>query len=145
MGTWQKTKTGLSPKKKNRKRRSQDFYKESLAGVAVSLHKPYTDLMVGKDAENFDPKEVMGKEEELHDFYIETFDDWLKYGYVKGWCGAPVCYTHDGLPTTEAEDAEFEEGDPCIQIVRLYWDEDEKRGVEENHSPSQWRASNRGL
>ena len=84
--------------------------------------------MVGKNAKDF-----------------ETFEDWLKYGYVKGWVGAPICYTHDGLPTTEEEDAEFEESDPCIHILRLYYDKDEKRGVEENHSPSQWRASNRGM
>ena len=131
--------------------------------------------MVGKDAENFDPKgqadsikervfspemqERVRKLEEDADLvekfvgFLELassgqeldFDRWLEIGYKNGWCGAPVCYTHDGLPTTEEEDAEFEEHDPCISIIRLYWDETEKRGVEENHSPSQWRASNAGL
>ena len=96
--------------------------------------------MVGKDAENFDPSEMMERINEE-----PTFESWLQTGYENGWVGAPICYTHDGLPTTEEEDAEFEESDPCIHILRLYYDEDEKRGVEENHSPSQWRASNRGM
>jgi len=75
------------------------------------------------------------------------FEAWLKFGYEKGWCGAPVCYTHDGLPTSEAEDnAWLEEGyDICLHIIRLYEDEQHKRDIEKNHSPSQWRASNRGL
>ena len=98
----------------------------------VSRYRHYNNLMTENN-------------EELHDFPIETFDDWVKYGYVKGWVGAPICYTHDGLPTTEQEDEEFGEGDPCIHILRLYFDENEKRDVEANHSPSTWRASNRGL
>jgi len=74
-----------------------------------------------------------------------TFEEWLKVGFDEGWCGPPVCYTHDGLPTSEEEDAEFEEHDPCIHIIRLYEDQDVKNAVEENHSPSCWRASNMGL
>jgi hypothetical protein len=74
------------------------------------------------------------------------FEEWLTIGYEKGWIGAPVCYVHDGLPMTEQEDAMWADGDdPCIHIIRLYEDDDVKRGVEENHSPSRWRASNRGL
>mgnify|MGYP007089743651 CR=1 FL=1 len=73
------------------------------------------------------------------------FEQWLQYGHEQGWVGVPVCYTHDGLPTSETEDEEFETGDPCIHIVRLYEDGEVKRGVEENHSPSIWRAVNRGL
>jgi hypothetical protein len=73
------------------------------------------------------------------------FEEWIRIGVENGWAGPPVCYTHDGLPTTVDEDEEFETGDPCIHIVRLYEDTDEKSGVEENHSPSMWRASNRGL
>lgn len=75
----------------------------------------------------------------------DSFEEWLAFGFARGWVGAPICYTHDGLPTTEQEDAEFEEHDPCIHILRLYEDAEMKRGVEENHSPSQWRASNRGM
>ena len=103
----------------------------------VSPHKRYTHLMAGKDAHNFDPTEVMNKK--------PNFEEWMRVGYEAGFIGAPVCYTHDGLPTTEIEDEEFGEGDPCIHILRLYYDENEKRDVEQNHSPSQWRASNRGL
>lgn len=73
------------------------------------------------------------------------FEEWLAIGIANGWSGPPVCYTHDGLPTTDEEDVEFETGDPCIHIIRLYDDENQKSGVEENHSPTVWRASNRGL
>lgn len=74
-----------------------------------------------------------------------TFDEWLKLGYDNGWVGAPVCETHDGLPTSVAEDEEFETGEPCIHIMRLYESPEVKEAVEENHAPSVWRASNRWL
>jgi hypothetical protein len=75
-----------------------------------------------------------------------TFDDWVKIGFDNGWVGAPICETHDGLPLTEAQDKEFEEGgDPCVHILRLYDTVEEKLEVEENHSPSIWRATNSGL
>jgi len=72
-----------------------------------------------------------------------NFDQWLQYGYKKGWCGPPVCEIHDGLPTTIFEDEElFEGNDPCIHVVRLYEDNEHKQAVEANHTPSIWRASN---
>jgi hypothetical protein len=44
------------------------------------------------------------------------------------------------LPTSEAEDEEFEYGgDPCLHIIRLYEDEDQKYSIEFNHPPSVWR------
>jgi hypothetical protein len=67
--------------------------------------------------------------------------EWIALGYELGYIGPPVCYTHDGIPTTFEEDEEFDENDPCIHIVRLYEDLDMKQGVESNHSPSKWRAS----
>jgi hypothetical protein len=68
------------------------------------------------------------------------FDKWLKKGLDNNWCGPAVCYTHDGLPTSEAEDEDFEYGgDPCLHIIRLYEDEDQKKSVEFNHSASVWR------
>ena len=71
-----------------------------------------------------------------------TFDEWISYGIEKGWCGPPVCYTHDGLPMSEQEYAEFDEGqDPCTHVVRMYEDIDMKKSIEDNHSPSQWRNS----
>jgi hypothetical protein len=70
------------------------------------------------------------------------FDEWMSYGIKKGWCGPPVCHTHDGLPMSEQEDVEFGEGqDPCIHVVRMYDDIDMKKEVENDHSPSQWRNS----
>ena len=70
------------------------------------------------------------------------YDEWMTYGIKKGWCGPPVCYTHDGLPMSEQEDVEFGEGqDPCIYIVRMYEDIDMKKEIESNHSPTQWRNS----
>lgn len=69
-----------------------------------------------------------------------TFEEWLNHGIDKGWCGPAVCYTHDGLPCTEAEDNAWWEGfDPCVHIIRLYVDEEQRLEVEENHSPSNWR------
>lgn len=76
---------------------------------------------------------------------MDNFEEWLRTGVENGWCGPSVCYTHDGLPTSEAEDNEFEENDPCIHVIRLYEDEETKLGVEANHSPSVWRATNRGI
>lgn len=67
----------------------------------------------------------MSNEPEL-DFY-----EWLKYGYNKGWCGVPVCYTHDGVPVSEAEDDEQINGlDPCIHVIRMYSDDEERQAVE---------------
>ena len=75
-----------------------------------------------------------------------TFEEWLQLGVSNGWIGPTICYTHDGIPTTAEEDWGFDQGaDPCIHILRLYEDIEIKRGVEENHSPSVWRATNRGL
>jgi hypothetical protein len=69
-----------------------------------------------------------------------SFEEWITIGINNKWCGPPVCNTHDGLPTTLAEDAEFDEGvDPCIHIIRLYEDGAIKQQVEDNHSPSMWR------
>ena len=69
-----------------------------------------------------------------------SFEQWMSYGLQKGWCGPPVCYTHDGLPATPEEDEEFEEGhDPCIHIIRMYESDEHRAAIEESHSPSQWR------
>ena len=68
-----------------------------------------------------------------------TFEEWMHYGMLQGWTGPAVCYTHDGLPLSEEEQDEFEEGDPCINILRLYNDPAHKAAVEKEHSPSLWR------
>lgn len=68
------------------------------------------------------------------------FTDWLRIGIENGWCGPPVCYTHDGIPTTEEEDTQWVDGDdPCMHIIRMYEAPEHKAAVEENHSPSRWR------
>jgi hypothetical protein len=74
------------------------------------------------------------------------FDKWLQEGLTNGFCGPAICYPHDGLPLTILEEQEFDEGsDPCIHILRLYEDKETKLAVEENHSPSVWRATNSGF
>jgi hypothetical protein len=68
-----------------------------------------------------------------------TAEQWIAYGIKNGWCGPPVCYTHDGLPTSSDEDEEFEEHDPCITIIRMYDDNKMRQEIEANHSASIWR------
>lgn len=69
-----------------------------------------------------------------------TFEQWMSYGIDQGWCGPPVCCTHDGLPMSPTERDEFDEGlDPCVHIIRMYESIDEKYAIEDSHSPSQWR------
>jgi len=74
-----------------------------------------------------------------------TLQQWIEIGIQQGWCGPSICITHDGLPMTSQEEEEFEEGDPCVHIVRLYADDETRKGVEENHSPSNWRKQGPAL
>lgn len=47
--------------------------------------------------------------------------EWLNLGIENEWISMPVCDTHDGLPMSEAEYDQFDEGfDPCIPVVRLW-------------------------
>jgi hypothetical protein len=49
------------------------------------------------------------------------FADWLALGLVRGWVSEPMCNTHSGLPLTEVEEQEFEEGfDPCVTTIRVW-------------------------
>ena len=69
-----------------------------------------------------------------------TLEEWMEYGIRQGYCSPPICFTHDGAPTTAEEDAACEEGgDPCLFLVRLYADPEDKNLVEENFSPARWR------
>lgn len=73
--------------------------------------------------------------------YHVDYEDWLKYGQSRGWIGPLVCATHDGIPMSEEEEAEWEEGDdPCQWVFRRYNSEEHKFSVENNHAPSRWRA-----
>jgi hypothetical protein len=60
------------------------------------------------------------------------FSEWLQIGRDNDWVSESVCNTHDGVPMSEAEWDEFEEGDPCIHILRLYEDKQQKLDVEGN-------------
>jgi hypothetical protein len=51
-----------------------------------------------------------------------TFHEWLQAGIDNGYCTKPVCSTHDGLPLTPQEEANYEDDgytDDCIPAVRL--------------------------
>ncbi len=69
-----------------------------------------------------------------------SFDEWVKLGVSNNFIGPPICSTHDGIPMTQQEEEQFEDGDdPCIHILRLYDTIETKQSVEETHSPSIWR------
>lgn len=72
---------------------------------------------------------------------IEThFDAWIEFGMRKGWCGPPICSTHDGIPYSEEEEEQWNEGeDPCAHVIRLYDDENQKASIERVHPPTNWR------
>lgn len=68
------------------------------------------------------------------------YREWIELGMTNGWCGPVVCYTHDGMPSSEHEDDAYYEGDDiCLHIVRMYENQEHKEQVEEHHSPSMWR------
>lgn len=51
----------------------------------------------------------------------DEFISWLKTGFDRGWCSENVCATHDGLPWTDEEIQEWDEGnDFCVPAVRLW-------------------------
>ncbi len=51
---------------------------------------------------------------------MTNFDEWLAIGKANKWVSDTVCATHDVIPVTREEDADFEESDPCIHVLRLY-------------------------
>ena len=49
-----------------------------------------------------------------------TFDEWMQIGIEQKWVLPATCFSHDGVPTSEEEDKQFEKGfDPCIHVVRV--------------------------
>lgn len=69
-----------------------------------------------------------------------SFDQWLEVGLRAGYVSPPVCYMHDGLPTTITEDAELIDGsDPCIFVMRAYESEEHREAIEANCPATQWR------
>lgn len=76
------------------------------------------------------------------DYTQLDFDTWLEIGLHRGFVGPPVCYIHDGLPTTPDEDQVFESGDYddiCIHIMRPYRDMGERESIEANHQATNTR------
>lgn len=70
-----------------------------------------------------------------------TLEEWIDYGIKNGWCTAPICYTHEGLPVNEREEKDFEEGfDPCVVIMRMTENADEQKEIE---NYSEWVAAAR--
>lgn len=50
-----------------------------------------------------------------------TFPEWLAMGVNAGWISQGVCAMHEGLPMTDEEEQEFEDGgDPCQPALRVW-------------------------
>lgn len=57
----------------------------------------------------------------LSEMTYDDFMDALHYGYKAGWISDIKCATHDGIPSTDSEDADWEEGyDPCQTVLRFW-------------------------
>lgn len=60
------------------------------------------------------------------------FDSWVAIGVNHKWTSKPFCYTHDGLPMTEQEFSDWEEGiDPCTWGLRFKQIDEELEGGRE--------------
>lgn len=69
-----------------------------------------------------------------------TVEQWLEIGLKAGFTSPPVCFMHDGLPTTITEDAEMLDGsDPCVFLMRLYESSEQKEAIEANNPATKWR------
>ena len=95
------------------------------------------------------PTEVMTREQAEHVVEqlaallgsADDVDQWMKWGYDQGWCSPPVCAEHDGVPMSEDE---YEIGEVCCHVIRMYEDAATKAAVEADCGPAVWRATNRG-
>lgn len=80
-------------------------------------------------------------DDECTPFTAMDYDEWLAYGRAQSWCGPAVCSTHDGVPTTAAEDEEWEDGgDPCTHIIRMYEGPEVAAEVNENYPAYAYRG-----
>lgn len=51
----------------------------------------------------------------------DEFEKWILQGIERKWISDVVCATHEGLPNTEEEEKEWEEGyDPCVPGIRVW-------------------------
>lgn len=54
-----------------------------------------------------------------------SIDEWIQYGVDRGYCSNLVCVTHEGIPLSEEEEKQWDEGyDPCSLGIRI-WQEGE--------------------
>lgn len=61
------------------------------------------------------------KKVRLSEMTYDDFMDALHYGYKAGWVSDIKCATHDGVPSTDSEEADWEEGwDPCQTVLRFW-------------------------
>ena len=50
-----------------------------------------------------------------------TFEEWVAVGQNAGWISPGVCIMHDGMPMTDEEAADYEDGgDPCTPGFRVW-------------------------
>lgn len=57
----------------------------------------------------------------MTDEEYQEFLDWLEIGVNRNWVSEPVCATHNGLPNTEEEEKEWDDGhDPCVPGLRVW-------------------------
>lgn len=57
----------------------------------------------------------------MPDDEVDEFLTWMRSGRDRGWVSEIVCNTHSGLPSTEEEDEQWDEGyDPCVFAVRVW-------------------------
>lgn len=51
------------------------------------------------------------------------YETWIAIGVGHGWVSKPTCSTHEVMPHTPEEEADWDEGlDPCIPVVRIWTD-----------------------
>lgn len=64
-----------------------------------------------------------------------TFDEWYETGRANGWCSPARCTMHEAMFITAEEEYEIDEGgDPCIVMMRLYDDDEQRLAVEAHDS-----------
>ena len=68
-----------------------------------------------------------------------NINEWLQTGINNKWIGPPTCATHDGIPSSNQETQQWDNGqDPCQHILRLYPDPQTADTINQNHHPHQW-------
>lgn len=81
----------------------------------IGLDHPTLNQMIGTMLEGYNCKIQESDDDDIF--------EWITTGVLKGWCSEPSCATHDGIPMTDEEADEWEEGhDPCEHVLRLWGD-----------------------